>query len=191
MSEMIRLYTIQHIEVLEKVLKKGTYSPITKYIYDESFVNAYNWLYQASRKKNKNWKSKRPIWCWTKRPDLRSYRYIRDSRLNNRKQKMVLLELKIPKKNIVLTDFEKWHFILNELYLPNKFYNEKEFYSFYKKYEKNGKLSKKGFHLMTKSWLNCFKLEPKSVIQATIPKINKKDIVSYKVFESINLSVSK
>lgn len=184
----IKLYTIQHSSVLKSLYKKGFYSCSNKkFIYDESFFDSYNWLFKESKKRNKKWNTKFPIWCWLEKPDLRSYRYFRDSRLNKIEEN-VLITFFIDKKDVIFTDYELWHFVLNKSYLPNgDNFNEKKMSNFYKKYEKNGKLNNQGIKIMKKSWEKCFNLRKKTKIQATIQKLFQNDIVSLKKFKSYNL----
>lgn len=91
------------------------------------FENAYTWMaHQMGLKVGKPPKGVRhPIWVWYKldyahrRPDFRLVPDYDDQ---------VCLELEIPESDILLSDFEKWHFVLNDWYL-NDAVSEKESYA--------------------------------------------------------------
>jgi hypothetical protein len=52
-----------------------------------------------------------PLWAWVKRPDLRSGAHL------PRGSRGVLLELELPRRAVLLSDFERFHAVLNRHYL--------------------------------------------------------------------------
>lgn len=52
-----------------------------------------------------------PLWAWVKRPDLRSGAHL------PRGSRGVLLELELPRQAVLLSDFERFHAVLNRHYL--------------------------------------------------------------------------
>ena len=82
------------------------------------FENAYAWMAHQMRSKVGNPPAgvMFPVWVWYKldyahrRPNFRSFRDYDDQ---------VCLELEIPESDVLLSDFEKWHFVLNNWYLNN------------------------------------------------------------------------
>ncbi|WP_295076896.1 DUF3841 domain-containing protein [Ruminococcus sp.] len=79
----------------------------------------YNWL--ANEMKKRIGKPSKdveyPVWAWyihdssRKKPDLRKTGLVR------RGKRMVCLEIDIPDNEVVLSDEEAWHFVINDWYL--------------------------------------------------------------------------
>lgn len=118
----MRVWSVQPIEVYNKFIKDGYLicdPALSENIAEPCFLQAYNWLVKQMEEKI----GKRPegvtypIWAWHtrewkhKKPDLRLSGYMA------RGEKAVLLELEIPDNEIVLSDFDAWHFVLNRWYL--------------------------------------------------------------------------
>lgn len=113
----MRLWTIQPEEVYEQILRDG------KYILDEDkssnckdFNQAYSWLKkQMDIKGIKN--DNNLLWAWHTfngkhhKPDLRYSAY------DTRGTKSVCLELEIPDERVLLSDYNAWHYVLNDSYL--------------------------------------------------------------------------
>lgn len=117
----MRVWTIQLEDVYDIVMKEGCYRCDGRYV-DKYFKPAYQWLTKEMRHRIKkpNFRITYPIWAWhiwndkNKKPDLRS------SSFAKRGTKMVCLELEIPDNEILLSDFNAWHFVLNNWYYnPN------------------------------------------------------------------------
>lgn len=83
---------------------------------DSSFKRAYNWYIREAKKRIPSWGEAYPIWGWLKRPDLRELRHIKDPNLP-RKNQWVLLELDIPKEEVLISDFNLWIYITNNEYI--------------------------------------------------------------------------
>lgn len=160
------LWTIQPIDVWEEMNRLGYYVCNPKkamYISDKevSFKESYDWLVSEMEKRI----GKRPagvsypIWAWHtrdwkyKKPDLRQAGY------DTPGTKCVCIEFEIPDNQVVLSDYDTWHFILNDWYFDNS-KNEEEWESKHKYYDSlcpEKKLEKK-----LKSWQNVFNISPYS-----------------------------
>lgn len=85
---------------------------------NDNFQIAYCWMVEQMKDKVNFPPSgvKYPIWAWYKQnyahrpPDFRR-------RLDYEDQ--VCIEIEVPENLVLLSDFEKWHFVLNDWYLPN------------------------------------------------------------------------
>ena len=178
----IKVYTIQNVSVLNKVLKTGEYRTDKRFICERSFKDAYAWLVKQAKNHKQSWKEDRPVWVWIKRPDLRQHKYFSDDR-KSRVEKKVLIELEIDEKDILISDFDTWHCVLNDcLY----FETDQEWDNFNSKYKKNGKLSKQGRKILEQSWLRCLNHAQDEYKQGIIESIRVEDIRSVKKFDSIN-----
>ena len=160
----MRLWTIQPIEVWEEMNRLGYYVCNPKkaiYISDKevSFKESYDWLIPEMEKrigKRPNGVSY-PVWAWHtrdwqyKKPDLRQAGY------DTPGTKCVCIELEVPDNEVVLSDYDVWHFILNDWYFDNSM-NEEEWDSKHKYYDRlspEKKLEKK-----LKSWQGVFNITP-------------------------------
>lgn len=117
----MRVWTVQPLDAYEVLMKNNilTCNPLlSENIQDFHFGEAYNWLIKEMTSKIGPPPKgvEYPIWAWHtmnwkhKKPDLRESGYLA------RGQKAVLLELEIPDDQVVLSDFDAWHFVLNKWY---------------------------------------------------------------------------
>lgn len=111
------LWTIQPVDVAKQLEETGIYKcnpDKAPNISDGSFVKAYNWLIKQMKEiiGNSPKGVKYPVWAWYvtdnkhQRPDMRklAFRVYKPS---------VLMEVEIPDNEVVLTDFNRWHIVLN------------------------------------------------------------------------------
>ena len=115
----MRLWTFQPIEVYEILKNKGIYrcDPNNNGV-DKYLIKSYIWLVSEMEKRI----GKRPngvelpIWAWHttywkhNKPDLRHLEF-------KCSKPCLLMEIEIPDNQVVLTDFDAWHFVLNRWYL--------------------------------------------------------------------------
>lgn len=190
----MRIWTIQPIEVFEIVNRQGYYfcdinrSSFYKY---EDFMNAYNWLCDkmCERIGPPSKGVKYPIWGWYMRHGCHKKPDLRERGHKSKGMDCVCLELEIDPSRIVLSDFDDWHFVLNDWFL---FYptNEEE-YNKGMEYIKSLPI-KKQKELKEKSWNSVFNLEKIDndwsrrgfTIQATFWVLYKKDIVKVQRFKA-------
>ena len=158
------LWTIQHIEVLDEINKFGYYvcnPDKLDFISDEmiSIKNAYNWLVVEMEKRigKKPNNVIYPIWAWHtrdwkyKKPDLRQCGY------GTPGKQYACIELEIPDKQVVLSDFDIWHYVLNDWYFDNSF-NKIEWdnkHAYYNSLSFEKKLKER-----VKSWQEVFNITP-------------------------------
>lgn len=118
------LWTIQPLSLYEKLLKQGILHCDPEQdgfwgLDSKEFRTAYNWLVEqmkfrvGSPPKDVQY----PFWAWalidgvSKMPDLRRTEF------NNYVGESVVLELEIPDADVLLSDEENWHYVLNNWYL--------------------------------------------------------------------------
>lgn len=126
------LWTIQHKEAYDKLLKNGAIRGTPMYIVDESFKEAYEWMVVQMRNRIGNPPEgvTYPVWAWyqwegnRKRPDMR----VHGRGWSAKGTPIVLLTLDVPDSCVLLSDFDYWHVVLNngEIIFP---YNEFAHYS--------------------------------------------------------------
>ena len=190
----MRLWTIQPIEVWEELNKKGYFicNPIkANYISDKewNFKEAYDWLvgqmeYRIGRRPNG---VSYPIWAWHtrdwkhKKPDLRNIG------LGNKGEKSVCIEVEGPDNQVVLTDFDVWHFVLNKWYFDDS-YSEEEWEKLHAKYDRLDRDVREKVKIQ--SWQKVFDVSPFQnewcqrgrYIQATFWVLYLKDVKDVRFF---------
>ena len=119
----MRLWTFHPYEVYQKILDTGEYhcEPYLGYNTTMEFMefeNAYLWLAQQMREKIGNPPDgiKFPVWAWHtqnwkhKKPDLRYERF----HYGNKGEKWACIEIEVPDNQVLLSDFDLWHCVLND-----------------------------------------------------------------------------
>lgn len=114
----MRLWTVQSYNVYEVLRTTGIYrcnSDLSSLLEEDTFVNAYEWISEKMKSQigNPPDNVKFPVWAWYKvdgqhqRPDMRTF----GMRVF---QKSVLMEIEIPDNQVLLSDFDLWHIVLND-----------------------------------------------------------------------------
>ena len=158
---------------------------------DPDFLPAYAWMsVQLARRAGPPPVGvKYPIWLWaqweghSKPPDLR-----RSGQLP-RGQCGVRLEGELLAKNVLLSDFDLWHFVLNNWYLPNDEADADAFELDCRQADTETCVQKK-----IESWLRVFELDwedptgfvtlpsAEKSIQGVVWQIELKEVISARVF---------
>ncbi len=182
----MRLWTIQTTDVYNMIQENGVYHcrESLSFARDiEELTKAYNWISGQMEKRLGSAPNgvAYPVWAWHtwefkhKRPDLRlmSFRVYEPS---------VLMEVEISDDRVLLTDEEKWNFILGNHYL-NDAIDENTWEQ--KEAEYDALLPDEQEKIKLESWLDIFNIAPfendfmsqGKWIQATFWELKKEDIV--------------
>ncbi len=114
----MRLWTVQSYNVYEVLRNTGIYrcnSSLSSLLEENEFVNAYKWISKKMKDHIGNPPDNVtfPVWAWYKvdgqhrRPDMRTF----GMRVF---EKSVLMEIEIPENQVLLSDFDYWHLVLND-----------------------------------------------------------------------------
>ena len=190
--DLLKLWTIQPAEIMDELNEKGYFicnPDKAENLKEDSYKKAYEWqLNEMSvRKSEKPEDVSFPIWAWhtrdwkRKKPDLRCSAY------EKRGVKCVCLELEVPDKDVLLSDFDHWHYVLNDMYLDNST-NEEEWEKEQTWFDTLSLAEKET--VRRKSWLKIFDITPVDTdwictgrfIQATFWKLKKDYIKSVQYF---------
>ncbi len=115
------LWTIQHKEAYIDMLRTGSLRANNNYLFcQDDFPEAYNWMAQQIRERISEPPDgvQYPVWLWhtwedeRKRPDMRKNWY------GDKGTPIVLLTVDVPDNAVLLSDFDTWHFVLSNAYLP-------------------------------------------------------------------------
>ncbi len=114
----MRVWTIQKPEAYADLIKNGYYRTNSAYI-EESKKRAYDWY--AHQLENricpKPADTDYPVWAWHKKDNLQKKPDFRMSGYAPEGTELVCLELEVPNDLILLSDYDDWTFVLNDLYL--------------------------------------------------------------------------
>ncbi|CAM3117557.1 DUF3841 domain-containing protein [Lactiplantibacillus plajomi] len=114
----MRLWTIQPYSVYQQLRRNGYFfcnPQQSENLQSSDFVTAYDWMIVKMKAKIGQPPEgvTTPLWGWyrinyeNRHPDFRHQRDYDDE---------VCLELDIPANQVLLSDFESWHFVLNDWY---------------------------------------------------------------------------
>lgn len=157
------LWTIQPIEIWEELKTKGYYICDPKkaeYIYDNKINLKKQYLWLVNQMCDRVGKQPDgvhfPVWAWHtynskhKKPDLRHRGYQEPG------SKCVCMEIDIPSDQVLLSDFDGWHFVLGDFY----YYQDDSEEEFDRIEEWLDTLSDEQRTLeIEKSWLHIFDVE--------------------------------
>lgn len=116
---MTRVWLVRTSRALSELLDTGVLRGHRRYVY-EDFLPAYKWLRAQMRKRlGAGATQGYPVWVWYqysdashRRPDLRHTAHLPKG------VQGVRIELEVPEDKLLLSDFELWHYPLNNWYLP-------------------------------------------------------------------------
>ncbi len=117
----MELWTIQTFEAWEQTIREGVLYGSREYA-EPDFIPAYLWMSQQMRMKlplPTDSKAERPVWAWyqyrdinKRKPDLREGAHL------PRGTKGVRIKFLKENQQVLLSDFDLWHYVLNYWYLP-------------------------------------------------------------------------
>lgn len=121
----MKLWTMQPVEVYDELMENGVFICDPSKVCEPSFLDRYGWMNEQLNKKDpKPENVDFPIWAWfryncrEKKPDLRNSCY------GTRGDKMVCMELDVPDEKVLLSDFDLWHYPLNDWWLDNAMFKD-------------------------------------------------------------------
>ena len=115
------LWTIQSYLAYEKMLETGFLTVNEDYLFcEDDFKFAYDWMakemvrYGLILPVGINY----PVWAWCQWEGKRKRRDMRESGYAKRGEKIVKLTIEVEDKEVLLSDFDLFHYVLNYWYLP-------------------------------------------------------------------------
>ena len=103
---MGRYWTIHPVEAWVQFQRQGFIVGDPKYIH-EDFIGPYRWMMEQMKKRLPDYRGEYPVWVWPRKPDLSQPGHLPEN------TKGVCLELELDDKNVLLSDFDAWHCVLN------------------------------------------------------------------------------
>lgn len=118
----MRLWTIQHNLAYEKMMQCGRLTADNNFLFCENdFRFAYDWMSSQMQDRIGNAPNgiDYPVWAWyqwdgqRKQLDMRKHR-----KWSAKGTPVVLLTIDVPDNQVLLSDFDAWHFVMNNIYYP-------------------------------------------------------------------------
>ena len=126
----MHLFTEQPLVVWQIIKDNHCYHPDPNNLdvmehLDQDFADAYDWLIkQFNQRIPKPNQATIPIWWWLDN-GVKTKEFQEDI---PPKPVKVIIEANYPNNQLLLSDFEKWHYVLNKWYLPDDIDNESDNY---------------------------------------------------------------
>jgi len=188
----MRVWSVQPLELYEKLKRDGVLHcdiELSECAGERAILAAYDWMCEQMRNRIElpPKGARYPFWAWHtvdwkhKKPDLRRREF------RNRCRPAVCLELEIPENQILLSDMENWHVVLNDGFFccSNSQADYDRVNAWFEALPPDRQQDAK-----LKSWENIFDITPAATdwlikgryIQATFWELNLNQIVSVRHF---------
>ena len=122
----MKLVTFQSLDALEFLNKNGYLVCNDNFINKEKYGEVYNWIVEKMESKIKNTTNvKYPIWAWAK-----CYNGTCPPKVKNKdqiEQFRVKITFHKDEKDIFITDYRRYSFVLKNFYIPSSLKDKKEF----------------------------------------------------------------
>ncbi|BFH62610.1 DUF3841 domain-containing protein [Paenibacillus azoreducens] len=103
----MRYWTIQALESWEEAENSGYLEGNKDYLM---YPEEYKWMIARMSKRLPNYDGSYPVWVWLKKPDMRGNNHFEGG------GKCVRLTLDLDPEDVLLSDFDDWHCILNNTF---------------------------------------------------------------------------
>ena len=118
----MRLWTIQPVDFWEASKGRGLLRADGRRLtHGRDFPLQYRWMREQIGKRLAGYGGKCPVWCWSEKPDMRMTCWAAGG------TEVVRLEVEVPEERVLVSDFELWHFPLNNGYLSRNKADDEEF----------------------------------------------------------------
>jgi hypothetical protein len=175
-NELI-LYTVRNQKEIDLLFKNNVLKPNNKHIKKfhqdwPFFLDSYRWINKKCKESLTNYNQEFPLWAWVKRPNANSVKCEYNG------EPFYIIKFKISKDNCLISDFERWHFVLNDIYLPKNLNTISNYMNHASFFSKNGSL--KDQEKVLKSWDRVFQLDSNKLQQACFAFLSLNDILEIK-----------
>lgn len=178
------IYTIHTVELYKKLTLEKRLVNDGKYFDDltcDVFLPHYEWMANQMQlhghKKSED--AKYPFWGWYKYSQKKVKPDLRCGGLQKRGMESVCLQLELPDEKVFLSNFDTWHYILNNHPI---FPEDEEFDNQYQKYKSLPLEEQEIVKLQT--WKKVFSDFGNSPIQATFWELCIDDVVNVNYFKA-------
>ena len=173
-ATFLKLWTIQTVEFYEHLLKHKRITVAQQFI-NPDFKDAYDWMVKKMNQMlGSNHTDIYPIWAWYQYQSIfRKKPRLTDEALLPKGTNGVRLLIIKPKNEVVLSDFDLWHYVLNKWFIntggPEDIETERQLNHYQKDFEQLPDYLKQK---VIKSWDLIFDIDLK-IKDLTFPKYKK------------------
>lgn len=112
-------WSLQTEEAWKMAKTNGYLAGIAEYAM---YPKEYLWMIEQMRKRLTNFYGEYPVWLWIRKPDMRSSGHFESN------TKCIRLSIELDERDVLVSDFDGWHFVLNDSFNADC---EKEYDNFY------------------------------------------------------------
>ncbi|HVE80897.1 MAG TPA: DUF3841 domain-containing protein [Candidatus Dormibacteraeota bacterium] len=176
----VTLWTIHEQEFWELCQQRGVILGDGRRIFDRYFLPQYQWIKEQMKLRIPEYTGRYPVWAWfTPKPDLRGTNYLLKG------QRGVRVEFTAPAEQVLLSDFNAWHIVMNFGYMSH---TEEEYERFEAEYPNHHKALQQPEYIerLKESWVRIFDLDSQrdpewagepDYIQACVEKVSLEQVV--------------
>lgn len=111
---MRKYWTLQTREAWELAQRRGYLIGNQEYAM---YPDEYQWMIAQMKNRLVNYQGEYPVWLWLEKPDMRSTAHFKSG------TKCVRLTIELNEQDVLVSDFEDWHCVLNDWFCSD---NEEE-----------------------------------------------------------------
>ncbi len=172
MESRITLWTLQSISDWNILQKFGVLQRYSVHLPD-----SYKWMMEQMTLRIPHYTGRAPVWAWYQpKPDLRFWSW----RVQSDEQ-FVRIEFRVERSNVLLSNFDVWHAILNGWYLPLT--KEEDNESLKRSQEEMRESWNRIFDLELLENNPCFVGEGPQCIQAVLEEVTLEQVVKVTIYK--------
>lgn len=190
-----QLWSIQREAAYEELQRTGVLRANAEYI-EPDFIPAYAWMTAQLEKKTPKppgCPARYPMWAWIQYKNrINKAPKPSDQGLLPAGAKGVILQLALSPRAFLASDFQKWHAVLNQEYLPKDNSDQQAFETWAKTCRQQGHVATLIEHRIKSSWhrvfdideagSDCWEAPEDREIQAVLWQIDREFVVSAEPF---------
>lgn len=108
----MKFYTLQNLKAWNQAKLKGYLEGNKEYADEEFFSKSYLWMMEQMSKRLKHYNEEYPIWLWVDPSNINCVELLQDE--------WVILEVNLSNEQVLLSNFEAWHIVLNDCHLDEE-----------------------------------------------------------------------
>ncbi|MEW4370546.1 DUF3841 domain-containing protein [Paenibacillus kandeliae] len=102
-----KYWTVQSLEAWDAAQRSGFLHGHPEHIM---FMKPYHWMMSQMGQRLPGYDGSYPVWVWPQQPDLQELHHYTG------RQQCVCLTLRLQPEDVLLSDFEEWHAVLNDTF---------------------------------------------------------------------------
>lgn len=108
----MKFYTIQKLKAWEEAKSHGVLTGDKDYIDEDWLLDSYIWIMKQMKKRLKDYNDEFPVWLWLDTSNIYFNELLEDE--------YVLLEVSLPEEQVLISNFDAWHTVINNWHLDEE-----------------------------------------------------------------------